>query len=44
MSLYWDMSPSERGLKRAPGSVIWQFPQDYPQRLVEAIEKRLSEH
>jgi esterase/lipase superfamily enzyme len=44
MSLYWDMSPSERGLTRAPGAVIWEFPQDYPQRLVEAIEKRLPEN
>jgi esterase/lipase superfamily enzyme len=44
MSLYWDMSPSERGLIREPGAVIWQFPQDYPQRLVEAIDKRLPEN
>jgi esterase/lipase superfamily enzyme len=38
MSLYWDLSPSERGLERAPGSVIWQFPAAYPQRLSDSIE------
>jgi hypothetical protein len=38
MSLYWDLSPTERGLERAPGSVIWRFPQTYPQRLGDAIE------
>jgi esterase/lipase superfamily enzyme len=40
-SLYWDLSPEERGLVRAPGSVVWQFPDDFTQRLREAIDKRL---
>jgi hypothetical protein len=43
MSLYWDLNPSERGLERAPGSVIWRFPPTYPQRLGDSIEGRIKQ-
>jgi esterase/lipase superfamily enzyme len=37
-TLMLDLSPAERGLVRAPGEPIWQFPSDYVQRLRMGIE------
>lgn len=28
-----DKDPDERGLIRAPGDIVWRFPDDYPERL-----------
>lgn len=33
LSLLTDKDPGARGLVRAPGEIIWRFPDDYPQRI-----------
>lgn len=39
LSLLTPLGASERGLVRSSGKAIWTFPQDYPQRLSELVEK-----
>jgi esterase/lipase superfamily enzyme len=36
-TLRYDLPPAERGLVRAPGSPVWGFPEDYVERLREAL-------
>ena len=36
LSLIHDMPPQKRGLVRPAGSAIWEFPPDYPDRVVRA--------
>lgn len=33
LSLLTDMQPSERGLIRSPGEIVWRFPSDYVDRI-----------
>ncbi|WIY24633.1 alpha/beta hydrolase [Parasedimentitalea psychrophila] len=37
VSLLKGLSPATRGLARVPGSALWQFPADYPDRLKSAL-------
>lgn len=39
LSLLIQRPPGERGLTRANGNPVWQFPEDYPQRLAEAARR-----
>lgn len=41
-TLRYNLSPEERGLIRDPGSAIWQFPKDYPQKLHQRIKEKIS--
>jgi esterase/lipase superfamily enzyme len=38
MALRFDLSPGERGLYQDEGSAIWQFPEDYIERLRQSLE------
>jgi esterase/lipase superfamily enzyme len=40
MTLMHDLDPDERGLVRPPGDPEWRFPDDYPDRLKNALRKR----
>jgi esterase/lipase superfamily enzyme len=42
LSLLTDKSPAERGLVRAPGRVVWDFPNDYLDRIatIGAVARR----
>jgi esterase/lipase superfamily enzyme len=37
MQLYFGVEPQDRGLVRPEGSGVWEFPDDYPQRVREAV-------
>lgn len=39
-SLIWGLTPEERGLERDEGEAAWQFPSDYPDRIVNAVAKQ----
>lgn len=39
MTLMYDLPPGDRGLVRSQGSPIWQFPEDYIERLRAALVK-----
>jgi len=36
LGLLSDLGPAGRGLTRAPGTALWRFPEDYPDRLRQA--------
>ena len=38
MALRFDLSPGERGLYQDEGSAVWQFPEDYIERLRQSLE------
>lgn len=38
MALRFDLSPGERGLYQQEGSAIWEFPEDYIDRLRQSLE------
>jgi esterase/lipase superfamily enzyme len=38
MALRFDLSPGERGLYQDEGSAIWQFPEDYIERLRQSLD------
>lgn len=40
VSLMFDIPPAERGLVRSEGRAVWQFPPDYPDRIVRAAAQR----
>lgn len=40
VSLIYGIGPAERGLLRAPEGAVWTFPDDYPERIVDAVKRR----
>ncbi len=40
MSLLYDLDPQDRGLERLPGQPLWNFPDDYIERLRTALQAR----
>ena len=40
MLLRYDLPPAERGLERGNGDAIWDFPDDYPERVRDAAADR----
>jgi esterase/lipase superfamily enzyme len=38
LGLLSDLSPTDRGLTRAPGTAVWRFPEDYGGRLRRALD------
>jgi len=43
MTLLYDLSPEDRGLVHRPGSPIWAFPPDYPERLGASLARARPE-
>ena len=41
MTLMYDLDPSERGLERVEGLPTWEFPLDYRERLLKALNGRV---
>ena len=39
LTLMYDLTPEQRGLVRTPGSGVWEFPDDYGDKLSDRIKK-----
>ncbi len=40
VSLIYGLDPEARGLERSPDAIVWTFPDDYPDRIVNAVQTR----
>ena len=43
MSMTYPFDPAWRGLMHAPGPSMWTFPDDYPQRVGDAVYEAAPE-
>ncbi len=41
-SFRWDVQPDVRGLERIEGKPTWYFPNDYPQRITDLVQRVIS--